>query len=132
MKIGIDFTECESPTFGCVKKGLEMRGCRFGVWNVAGRVLRSIGRRTVWLIRRKIESEESCRVYAMVGGAVTCALFGTLAAVALASPARSTAFSVEAGLMGGLLGACVGIPFGAFVGIVDRLIRNFLASLDSY
>lgn len=107
-----------------------MRGLRFGSWHLLNAVFRSIGKGTAWVLMRKVGCAEECVAYAMIGGAVLCAAFGAATGFAFLDHSGARA-AIEGAIVGGLLGVCIGIGFGASVDTVDTNIEDVLKSLDS-
>lgn len=107
-----------------------MNRSALGFWGIADQSLRLVGKGAAWVLTRRIKTEEEYDSYAMIGGAVVCAVFCGIVGFALSDRSRSIA-TIEAAVIGGLLGICVGIPFGAFVESVDGGIQDMLRSLKS-
>jgi hypothetical protein len=99
----------------------------FGFWDITDQTLRYVGKGAAWFLKTGVETEEST-AYAMIGGAVVWAVFGTIAGFALSGLSRAVT-PLEAAVIGALFGVCVGIPFGAFVDLIDVSINSLLKSL---
>lgn len=106
-----------------------MNGSTPGLWDIADATLRWIGKGVAWLVRRKNGMGEEYAAYAMIGGALLCAAFGAVVGYAVSDISHS--FAIEGAMIGGLLGMCIGIFFGATVDAVDSSIQAKLRSLNS-
>jgi len=111
-----------------------MRRFENGLWGTVDRSLQSVGRAVVCSVSRRGRAAEDVAC-AVLGGCLLCAIFGALIGFVLsdlslhtANLQRSTAV-VEGGMIGLLLGACVGVFFGSFVDAVDHYIRSVLRTL---
>lgn len=101
-----------------------------GFWDIADRSLQWIGRcATVLLAKRPSAGGESA-TYAVTGGALVCAVFGGLVGFTLSDPSQDIG-AMGGTILGGSLGVCLGIIFGAFVVTVDTAIKDLLGSLNS-
>lgn len=107
-----------------------MNGSTPGLWDIADATLRWIGRGVAWLARRKHGIGEEYAAYAMIGGALLCAAFGAVIGYAVSDISHS--FAAAGAIIGGLLGMCIGIFFGATVDAVDSSIQAKLRSLNRY
>jgi hypothetical protein len=107
-----------------------MNGLRFGAWKLLNAILRMVGRGVAWVVIGKAGCVEECVAYAMIGGAVLCALFCGALGFAFLDHSGDVAAAGGA-IVGGLLGVCIGIGFGASVDTVESNIEDVLRSLDS-
>lgn len=107
-----------------------MSGLRFGAWKALDATLRAVGKAVAWVVVRKTGCTEDCVAYAMIGGAVLCALFCGTLGFAFSDHSGTTA-AIAGAIVGGLLGVFVGIGFGASVDTVEANIEDTLKSLDS-
>ncbi len=102
-----------------------MNRLTWGIWDVVNQSLQGLGKGTARLLFRSHPITDGTALYAAVGGAIVCAIFGGVAGFELSHPALE--LGVIAGTMlGGLLGVCMGIFFGSLVVTVDRLIKILL------
>lgn len=99
-----------------------------GLWDIADAILKGIGKGVAWLVRRKNGIGEEYAALAMIGGALLCAAFGAVIGYAVSDVSHS--FAIEGAIIGGLLGMCIGIFFGASVDAVDSSIQAALKSLN--
>jgi uncharacterized YccA/Bax inhibitor family protein len=107
-----------------------MKGLPLGSWEILNATFRMIGKGAAWVAMRKIGCDEECVAYAMIGGAVLCAVFcGAIGFIF--SDHSGSAAAIAGAIIGGLLGVCIGIFFGASVGTVDSTIKHLLRSLNS-
>jgi hypothetical protein len=107
-----------------------MNGLTWGCWAIADQGLQWIGRRAAWVLLRKDSTNDESALYAAIGGALVCALFGGPVGFALSNHSRGIG-AVEGAILGSSLGVCLGILFGSFVETVDSTIRNLLSSFNS-
>ena len=107
-----------------------MNGLRFGAWKALNATLRAVGKGVAWVVVRKAGCSEECVAYAMIGGAVLCALFCGALGFAFSDHSGTTA-AIAGAIVGGLLGVFIGIGFGASVDTVETTIEDALKSLDS-
>ena len=105
-----------------------MNRLALGLWDVVDLSFRWIGKSVVWLLTRKGRDEEGI-VYALIGGALVCTVFGGVAGFGLSGHSRNIA-TLEGAILGSLLGACLGVFFGSFVEAVDDTINDVLRSLN--
>jgi len=107
-----------------------LKGFPFGVWRLADTTLETIGKGAAWVVTKRVGCSSECIAYAMIGGAVLCAVIFGAAGFALSDHSGAAA-AMEDAIFGGVLGACIGIVFGASVYIVESVIEGVLKSLDS-
>ncbi len=101
-----------------------------GFWDNADRSLQWIGRGATRLLLRRRSTEDEGALYAATGAALIWAAFGGVVGFTLADPSRDIG-AIDRAILGGLLGACVGIFFGSLVEAVDSTIKNLISSLNS-
>ena len=107
-----------------------MNGLTWGFWAIADQGLQWIGRRVAWLFLRSHSTNEESALYAAIGGALVCALFGGFTGFVLSDHSRN--LSVTDGIiLGSSLGVCLGILFGSSVATVDTTIAELLRSFNS-
>jgi hypothetical protein len=106
-----------------------MHGLARGFWDILDDILRSLGKFAASMVKRAVSGEENCAAHAMIGGALVCAVFGGAIGILLSDLSRSVT-AIDAAIIGGLLGICMGIYFGAFVDTVDGAIQHLLRSLS--
>lgn len=100
-----------------------------GFWETADRSLQWIGKGALRLtLGRSLTGDESTRA-AATGGALVCALFGGVVGLSLSDRSQDIG-AIGATVLGGSLGVCLGICFGAFVETVDRTIQDLLRFLS--
>ena len=108
-----------------------MNGWRVGFWDVVDQCLRGIGKGAAWVLTAgHLGDDVNAAGYALIGGAVLCALFGAIVGYVLSHFAHGM-YIAGVTAIGGLLGACAGVFFGSFVEAVDQEINQVLASLKS-
>lgn len=107
-----------------------MNGLTWGYWTIADRSLQWIGRRAAWLLLRSHSTNEEGELYAAIGGALVCALFGGSVGFFLSDHSRNPG-AIDGMILGSSLGVCLGILFGSFVATVDSTITEFLRSFNS-
>ena len=102
----------------------------FGFWSIADQSLQWIGRGAAWILLRSHPTRDESTLCAVAGGALICAMFGGVTGFSLSDLSRG--MSVIGGtILGGLLGVCIGLIFGAFVEVIDSEIMGLLRSLNS-
>lgn len=101
-----------------------------GFWGLVDLSLRWIGKGASWFLIKKSNRGKENAAYAIVGGALVCAVFGGITGFALSDLSRDIA-TVDGAILGGMLGACAGIFFGTLVEAVDDKINDLLRSLSS-
>jgi hypothetical protein len=100
-----------------------------GFWGTSHWILDSVGRGVAWLFHPWVSPHDD-EVYAMLGGATTCAIFG--AWVGFMTSAQSRGLSPIAGsVLGGMVGACTGVFCGAIVQMIDDYIDALVNSINS-
>lgn len=104
-----------------------MSSLRLGFWGIADETLQRVGRGAAWLVARRGGKVGERAAYAIIGGALLCAVFGGVTGFVISDV--SLRFATEGAIIGGLLGACMGVLFGSFVETVDDNIRQVLGSL---
>ncbi len=107
-----------------------MEGLTLGFWCIADQSLQWIGRGAAWILLRRQSTRDECTLCAAAGGALLCAVFGGVIGFALSDPSRDIS-AIAGTTLGGLLGICIGVVFGAFVEMVDSMIKDTLRSLKS-
>jgi hypothetical protein len=100
-----------------------------GFWGTTCWALDWIGRGAALICPAKISSTEE-EPYAMTGGAIVGAIFGVALGFILSDESHVMS-NLAAATLGGLIGVCTGIAFGATVQIVDDFINAWLNSLNS-
>jgi uncharacterized protein YcfJ len=102
----------------------------FGFWDIADQSFQWIGRGAAWILLRSHPTRDESTLCAATGGALICAVFGGVAGFSLSDLSRD--MSVIGGtILGGLLGVCIGLIFGALVEMIDSTIKGLLRSLNS-
>jgi hypothetical protein len=102
----------------------------FGFWSIADQGLQWIGRGAAWILLRSHPTRDESTLCAVAGGALICAMFGGVTGFSLSDLSRGV--SVIGGtILGGLLGVCIGLIFGALVEVIDSEIKGLLRSLNS-
>ena len=102
----------------------------FGLWSIADQSLQWIGRGAAWILLRSHPTRDESTLCAAAGGALIFAVFGGVAGFSLSDLSRG--MSVIGGtILGGLLGVCIGLIFGAFVEVIDSEIMGLLRSVNS-
>lgn len=101
-----------------------------GFWGIVDLTLRWIGKGVSWFLIKKSERGKENAAYAIIGGALVCAVIGGVIGYALSDLSRDIA-TLGGTVLGGMLGACAGIFFGSLVEAVDDEINDLLRSLSS-
>jgi hypothetical protein len=107
-----------------------MNGLTIGVWEIADRSLQWIGRGAVWLLFRWHFAGDEGALSAATGGSCVCVLFGGVLGFALSNSSQNVS-AIDATILGGSLGVCMGFCFGASVETASSTIKEMLKSLDS-
>jgi uncharacterized protein YcfJ len=107
-----------------------MNGLTFGVWDSADQSLQWIGRSAAWLLLRRRFTRDESAFCAATGGSLVCAVFGGVVGFVLSGLSRDMS-TIDATILGGSLGVCLGFVFGATVETVSSTIKHMLRSLDS-
>lgn len=102
----------------------------FGFWDLFDESLQWIGKGVAWLLLRKHYTRDEDPLWAAIGGAFVCAVFGGIVGFALSKPSPELG-AIGGSILGGLLGVCIGICFGVFVETVDSMIKDLARSLNS-
>lgn len=106
-----------------------MKRLAIGVWCTAHWSLDLIGRAAAWRCPTKTSSSEE-EAYSITGGAIVGAIFGALLGFAWSDNPQAMTNLARAAI-GGLLGLCIGVMFGAVIQTVDDAIDQWLNSLNS-
>jgi len=101
-----------------------------GCWAIADRSLQWIGKGAAWLLLRRPSTEGERALYAAIGGALVCAVFGGVLGFALSGLSREIS-AIDGAILGSSLGVCLGILFGSFIETVDSTIKDLLRSYNS-
>lgn len=101
-----------------------------GLWDIADRSLQWIGRGATGVLRKRPSKGDESATYAVTGGALVCTVLGALVGFTLSNPLHDIG-AIGGTILGGSLGVCLGIIFGAFVVTVDSIITDLLRSLNS-
>jgi hypothetical protein len=100
-----------------------------GFWGTAHWSLDLVGRSASWFFPTKSLSSEN-DAYSVIGGAVVGAIFGGSLGFAWSEEGRAMT-NLAGAAIGGLLGICTGVMFGAIVQTIDDAIDDWLNSLNS-
>jgi len=106
-----------------------MKRLVIGVWSTAHWSLDQIGRAATGHFPTKTLSSQD-EAYSITGGAIVGAIFGTLLGFAWSDEPQAMTNLARAAI-GGLLGLCIGVMFGAVIQTVDDAIDQWLNSLNS-
>ena len=106
-----------------------MSGLTFGFWDILDQTLRWIGKSATGFLRKPGQEAENV-VYATIGGALVCAVYGGVVGFALSDFSRRIT-TIDGAAIGVLIGACIGVFLGAFVDMVDSKIHDLLRSSNS-
>jgi len=106
-----------------------MTGLTFGVWDIADQSLQWVGRSATWLLLRRHFTNDESALCAATGGALVCAVFGGGIGFVLSGLSRDMGV-IDATILGGSLGVCLGFIFGASVEAVSSTIKSLLRSMD--
>ena len=107
-----------------------MNGLTRGFWDIIDQCLQWIGRGTARLLLRRHSTTGEGVLYAVIGGALVCAICGGVVGFALSDSSGDKGV-IDGTILGGLLGVCVGIMFGSIVETVDSTIKDLLRSVNS-
>ena len=107
-----------------------MNGLTRGLWDIIDQCVQSNGRGTARLLLRRHSTTGEGVLYAVIGGALVCAICGGVVGFALSDSSGDKGV-IDGTILGGLLGVCVGIMFGSIVETVDSTIKDLLRSVNS-